>query len=513
MDETIKAIKTRGGPKQIDYNALANKPTIPSLTPYRTAAAQDVIDAGKVSTGDYAPTNKTAAMTQAVGKDANGQLWTIPGAASADGVPYDNTESGLAAANVQEAIDELAGSPENFIPSYFEAPVSSAITRARANKEAVGKDGATFILFSDPHWGINSKHSPAIIKRLADELNIRRVVCLGDALDSGEKAAQTAQGRAFMERFKAHPTMLYAFGNHDNNKINNGDHPEKWLSDGTVYDIFFARTDAYYVDDFYYYADDPMTHTRYIVLDSRDGLISAEQRNWLYDFLDESPDWNVLLFIHMLFEPVYDTEHTVTDYKLTSSASYLISNLRLRQNVKAVFCGHTHLDNHTPGTTAITWKGWAENGAPIIVMDTDARSRLSVLNPYTAAVGTPSEQAIDIVTVDYATGGVKCVRVGRGTDREVVVGASFTQHPADVTAAAGTPVTFHAVARGTGLTYQWQVKQPGSQYWNNSTVTGNKTDTISVTATAARSGNLYRCTVTDSFGNEARSDQALLTVT
>lgn len=34
---------------------------------------------GKVSTADYAPVAKTAAMTQEIGKDANGQLWTEPG--------------------------------------------------------------------------------------------------------------------------------------------------------------------------------------------------------------------------------------------------------------------------------------------------------------------------------------------------------------------------------------------------------------------------------------------------
>lgn len=49
-----------------------------SLSAYRTSAAQDTIDAGKVNTADYNPTAKTSAMTKAVGKDSNGQLWTEP---------------------------------------------------------------------------------------------------------------------------------------------------------------------------------------------------------------------------------------------------------------------------------------------------------------------------------------------------------------------------------------------------------------------------------------------------
>lgn len=51
--------------------------SVPST--YRTAAAQDVIDAQKVNTSDYNPDSKTAAMTQSVGVDANGKLWTAPG--------------------------------------------------------------------------------------------------------------------------------------------------------------------------------------------------------------------------------------------------------------------------------------------------------------------------------------------------------------------------------------------------------------------------------------------------
>lgn len=57
-----------------------------SLAAYRTAAAQDGIDAGKVSTADYAPVTKTGDMTQQVGKDAEGKLWTAPGSGGSGGL-------------------------------------------------------------------------------------------------------------------------------------------------------------------------------------------------------------------------------------------------------------------------------------------------------------------------------------------------------------------------------------------------------------------------------------------
>ena len=36
------------------------------------------LTANKVNTSDYAPATKTSEMTQSVGKDSNGKLWTTP---------------------------------------------------------------------------------------------------------------------------------------------------------------------------------------------------------------------------------------------------------------------------------------------------------------------------------------------------------------------------------------------------------------------------------------------------
>ena len=41
---------------------------------------------------------------------------------------------------------------------------------------------------------------------------------------------------------------------------------------------------------------------------------------------------------------------------------------------------------------------------------------------------------------------------------------------------------------------------------------GYNTDTLTVTATASRNGYKYRCIVTDAYGNETVSQEAILTV-
>ncbi len=65
-------------------------------------------------------------------------------------------------------------------------------------------------------------------------------------------------------------------------------------------------------------------------------------------------------------------------------------------------------------------------------------------------------------------------------------------------AAAKATVT----AAGDGLTYQWYVKNPGTTEYVKSSLT---TATYSAKMTAANSGRLIHCIVTDTYGNQAKS--------
>ena len=65
----------------------------------------------------------------------------------------------------------------------------------------------------------------------------------------------------------------------------------------------------------------------------------------------------------------------------------------------------------------------------------------------------------------------------------------------------------------TGATgYQWQVSTNGGTTWANSGASGNKTATLSFTATAAHNGYRFRCVVTGSGGQSVTSNAAVLTV-
>lgn len=89
---------------------------------------------------------------------------------------------------------------------------------------------------------------------------------------------------------------------------------------------------------------------------------------------------------------------------------------------------------------------------------------------------------------------------------------SVTSQPKNATADENANARFAVTASGLNLTYQWQYQAVGSTTWTNTTLTGAKTATLSVPATAGRNGCKYRCVVTDASGNVVNSTAATLTV-
>ena len=90
---------------------------------------------------------------------------------------------------------------------------------------------------------------------------------------------------------------------------------------------------------------------------------------------------------------------------------------------------------------------------------------------------------------------------------------SITQQPASVTVFGGSTATFSVKAKGTGtLTYQWQIMMPTGSSWQNTSLGGNRTNTLSFTAQTSHNGSKFRCIVTDGYGYNTTSDEASLTV-
>ena len=85
---------------------------------------------------------------------------------------------------------------------------------------------------------------------------------------------------------------------------------------------------------------------------------------------------------------------------------------------------------------------------------------------------------------------------------------AITVQPVSQVVPAGfVDVTVTAV--GDGLTYQWQWSADG-ETWEDSTLTGFDTDTLRVAVNATTDGRLYRCIVSDKYGNTLTSEAAMI---
>ena len=79
----------------------------------------------------------------------------------------------------------------------------------------------------------------------------------------------------------------------------------------------------------------------------------------------------------------------------------------------------------------------------------------------------------------------------------------ITQQPVSAYTDIGASLSVPFTAEGDGLTYQWYLKNKGSDKWGKSSI---KTDTYTVTMNKTRDGREIYCVVTDRFGNTARTD-------
>ncbi|MBR4693152.1 MAG: hypothetical protein IKP17_10395 [Oscillospiraceae bacterium] len=86
----------------------------------------------------------------------------------------------------------------------------------------------------------------------------------------------------------------------------------------------------------------------------------------------------------------------------------------------------------------------------------------------------------------------------------------ITSQPGSYTTWVGSPFTFTVTARGSGLSYQWQVLLSGESEWQDCAFSGSDTAELSDVMTQDLFYATFRCVVTDRLGNEAVSSPVLL---
>ena len=85
----------------------------------------------------------------------------------------------------------------------------------------------------------------------------------------------------------------------------------------------------------------------------------------------------------------------------------------------------------------------------------------------------------------------------------------ITVQPEDVCVTVGETAVTSFTADGYDLTYQWYIKEVGSDVWTRSSL---KTNTYSVRMVPSKSGRQVKCVVTDKYGAQAETHIATLTM-
>ena len=205
-------------------------------------------------------------------------------------------------------------------------------------------------------------------------------------------------------------------GNHDWNaySVNDaGTTRYKWDNETSYAQIIKQCEDYVHMgDDLCYYYDVEACKTRYIFLNSYGedntrgmiGEIPAAQIEWFNGVLDGTPGgYRIVVVMHIWFDPY--NEEVSTQGTQISTICDAFNEDHDDKKVMFMLGGHVHYD----------YKFATDGGIPIVLTDTD--SYRSVPSGVTASIDTVNEQCFDVITLDYTNNKVKCVRIGRGSDR------------------------------------------------------------------------------------------------
>lgn len=156
--------------------------------------------------------------------------------------------------------------------------------------------------------------------------------------------------------------------------------------------------------------------------------------------------------------------------------------------------GYTYIGGGIFSTAATDWTG--EYEASDVLNGGD-------MGIYSGTFSKPIDPAL--------CGEGKCVKPNEDGTYSVVRKANIIQNPYYSYKTHGEQAQFTVYVEGEGITYRWEYSRNGTA-WYDTKLEGYDTDTLTVPVLVSRDGYKYRCIVTDAYGNETVSAEAILIV-
>lgn len=355
---------------------------------------------------------------------------------------------------------------------YFADEISDSVTKIKAVQPS---SSLTLAMITDLHYrsveqngsaGIPfAPYSPLAaimsIKSVASLVRLDNVVCLGDGIDGRDYAVKANEDASDLSEFFSYvkAPLIYAVGNHDDNRYYNNDGGDRRLNQGEIYANYVQQVDERTelggaMNGCNYYRDIERHKVRCIVLMSINFSggyeFTSSTRTWLANTLSSMHEgYKAIVFTHVPPPPAQNWSETSYTGG-TQTATILAENA---DKIICVFDGHLHLDNVyvKPYISVNLCSQKAYNGSQ------------PGNNPGSSApegawwpireAGTKNELLWDAVVINQEEGLLSCIRVGAGVDRyihytpiEVAAGGNTTLSPAVVTATSWAVLASEASA-------------------------------------------------------------------
>lgn len=379
-------------------------------------------------------------------------------------------------------IGSSGGTSDNSgVPSYYESHVVAKENLIRQNISDVGFSGDSFAIVADTHWGRNTKNSPSLIEHIARYTPVDKLMLMGDYYITQStkmlayNAMQTSIG-AFRDKGME---LCIIPGNHDYNKGTVDGYPI--LSEAEVYGQIMTGQDSVTKSSntcTFYFDNEPLKIRYYFTTCMYDSSYNIDSYKWIFANMENIPSgYKVIIFTHTGLSGSGARNHNYAQYltgalkALRDKTSYTFDGVTFNYQSTnaipiAIFSGHHHVDYV-----------FSDNEIACIQTTTDAyyyedssNYDDSEIPTLTRTLGTVSEQAFDVATVDANNSVVYLTRVGGGNNRIVHCGKT----------AVSTSVTLTSQLSGT-LT--WKSSDTSVATVSNGVVTKVATGVCMVSAT------------------------------
>lgn len=273
----------------------------------------------------------------------------------------------------------------------------------------------TFFWITDIHWepDLNTRHSPALIRYLASQTGIDKILNGGD---TGNSSVICSNAINRLRNAIGSNKVYSVNGNHETNDASRYEKPFERVHKalrGHCDDIVYGDKNKSY-----YYFDSFASKVRYIGLSTYglyinneyESAYTDEQLHWFKNVaLEVEEDWTIVIFTHALYAV---STHSNKLYVISQNFIDAIDQYQGKGIIACVLMGHTHLDRIHIG----------ETGVPYIISQCDRTE------PYRNDInvdrisGTISEQHFEVVLIDLKKQEVRLYAIGSdardGVDNE-----------------------------------------------------------------------------------------------